>query len=514
MTQQVIYELGLRDKNFTPGVLNADGAVRKLESSIGKVIGAGFAMFAGFSFLQGTVQDFNAAEQASAQLNATLKSTGNIAGLNRKALDEQASALMNKSLFDDDDITRAQSILATFTNIRGEVFMNTIPAVADLATKMGTDLKGAVIQVGKALQDTTGKGLTMLKKSGVDFSESQLKVIKSLFATGKAAEAQTLILQELNKEFGGSAAAAAAAGTGPFTVLQHQFANVKEEIGGMLVALGIELMPVLKKFVELIKDGVEWIKRHAAAIKTVAVALGTAWAAFKIIAGAQVILLGIENALVAAAAGGTTFGASMLAALGPIGLIAAAVGGLVAVFSVLRDRITEAREANTKFVSDSRTKEGEYIQTMADFYGKDKKGLDETLTKEKESLKKDRDAALIKLNASKNTDEIAMLNTSISATHARINEIDRYQQGLGLTNAVKPVKPVPDLTSKLAKDKAPKTQATGAKAVTINVDIRELIGIKEFKTTNIKEGITRLKDAVVGVMTGAVNDFQIVAAGT
>jgi phage-related minor tail protein len=241
------------------------------------ILGVAAGAFAGIEFLKGSVEAFNESEQASAQLDATLKSTANAANLNREALDEQALSLMNTSLFDDDAITHTQGLLATFTNIKDAIYMDAVPAIADLATKLGGDLQGATIQVGKALNDPI-HGITALSRAGVSFSESQKNVIENLQKTGDIAGAQRIILAELNKEFAGSALASATTGTGAYTVLQHQMGNVKEEIGGIVVAIGNELLPMFVSMVEGIhdvvqglKDGWKWIKENRVVFESLAV---------------------------------------------------------------------------------------------------------------------------------------------------------------------------------------------------------------------------------------------------
>jgi hypothetical protein len=59
--------------------------------------------------------------------------------------------------------------------------------------------------------------------------------------------------------------------------------------------------------------------------------------------------------------------------------------------------------------------------------------------------------------------------------------------------------------------KEPKSKATGTKSVTINVSIKDLIGTQNINTTTLKEGLPKIKDMIVQVLSGAVNDFQIVA---
>lgn len=173
--------------------------------------------------------------KTDAQMKATLASTGEVAGRSLEQLKAQASALQQITLFGDEETQQAQSLLLTFTKVRGEIFDQSIPAIQDYATAMATasgesvDLKAASIQVGKALNDPA-KGIAALSKSGVSFSEDQKKVIKSLQDTGDIAGAQAIILKELETQFGGSAEAAAKA-AGTFEQTKNKFADVLEQLG-------------------------------------------------------------------------------------------------------------------------------------------------------------------------------------------------------------------------------------------------------------------------------------------
>lgn len=200
-------------------------------------------------FVSTSIDEFDGAESAAAQLEATIRSTGEAAGITAQRAQEISAALEKKTTFDGDDVTAAQSLLLTFTEIKGAIYEQAVPAIADLATKMAgngpADLKGATIQVGKALNDPI-KGITALSKAGVSFSEEQKATIKTLVETGQKAEAQKIILAELAKEFGGSAEAAAAAGRGPLKQFQVQIGNAKEAVGEFIVK-GLELVaPALR----------------------------------------------------------------------------------------------------------------------------------------------------------------------------------------------------------------------------------------------------------------------------
>lgn len=173
--------------------------------------------------------------KADAQISAAIKSTAGVAGRSLEQLKQQADDLQKVTLFGDDQTQGAQALLLTFTNIRGEIFDRTIPVIQDLSTAFNQDLKTSSIQVGKALNDPI-KGVTALGKAGVQFTEYQKKLIKSLVETGDLAGAQALILKELETQIGGSARAAAEAGLGPFQLLKLQFGEILETIGGGLVS--------------------------------------------------------------------------------------------------------------------------------------------------------------------------------------------------------------------------------------------------------------------------------------
>lgn len=221
---------------MVPAAGKAEKSVDKLSTAskeFGKVIGGLAAALAGGVFFQAVIRNTIESESALAQLNATIKSTGGAAGLSSDQMVAMAQGLQKVTTFGDDAIISMQSQLLTFTKIGGDVVPRATEAILDLATKMGGDLKGAAVQVGKALNDPI-KGVAMLGKSGVQFSEDQQQMITALVETGRLAEAQTVILAELETQFGGSAKAARDTFGGAVTALQNAFGDLLEGDGGNL----------------------------------------------------------------------------------------------------------------------------------------------------------------------------------------------------------------------------------------------------------------------------------------
>ena len=181
------------------------------------------------------------AQAVMAQTEAVIRSTGGAAGMTANEVAELATAISLQSRFSDDAIQTAENLLLTFTNIGADTFPMATQAMVDMATAMGTDVSSGAIQLGKALNDPVA-GISALSRVGVTFSEEQKKVIKSLVETGDVAGAQAVILAELNKEFGGSAAAAAGTFAGQLDVVKNQLLNVAEGIGLQLLPIGQDLL--------------------------------------------------------------------------------------------------------------------------------------------------------------------------------------------------------------------------------------------------------------------------------
>ena len=232
----LVVTIGAKTKSFDKAL---GDSMRKLKNfgrntkQLGKNLSMGIT--APLAIMGGTaVQAFRVQAKAIAQVEAGLRSTGGQVGYTSKQLQDMASSLQGKTLFGDEDILQnATAQLLTFTNISGEQFARTQAAALDLATRLDGDLKGASIQLGKALNDPVAN-LSALSRSGIQFSDEQKEVIKSLAESGRLAEAQTIILDELNKQYGGSAEAAAKA-DGGLTQLANAFGDLQEQFGAILV---------------------------------------------------------------------------------------------------------------------------------------------------------------------------------------------------------------------------------------------------------------------------------------
>jgi len=169
-------------------------------------------------------------EDAETQLAQTIKSTGAAAGLTATELKQMASGLQGVTKFGDEATIQGQSLLLTFTSIGKDVFPRATETMLDMSQALGQDMKSSAIQLGKALNDPIN-GVSALQRVGVSFTESQKEQITTLAESGRLMEAQNLILDELSKQFGGSAAAAAETYTGKVEQMGNAWGDLREQLG-------------------------------------------------------------------------------------------------------------------------------------------------------------------------------------------------------------------------------------------------------------------------------------------
>jgi hypothetical protein len=196
-------------------------------SSVGQTLVAAGKAIAAAWILREVIKSSADAQYSFAQLQAAVKSTAGVAGYSAEELRKYAEGLQETSVYGHEAVESAQAILLTFTNIGHDALPRATQAVVDLAARMGGDLRGAALQVGKALQDPA-VGLTMLRRSGIMFTDSQTEVIKRLYDTGKAAEAQAMTLDLLEQKVGGAAEASRNTLGGALEYLKNTFSDTME----------------------------------------------------------------------------------------------------------------------------------------------------------------------------------------------------------------------------------------------------------------------------------------------
>jgi hypothetical protein len=278
-------DIGADTSGFQKGakeVIGGAGDIAGALSGIGGIaLGATAAL--GAIFVAG-IKEASDMQTSVTQLNAVLDSTKGVAGVTADSALQIAASLQKVTRFSDDAVLSGENMLLTFTKIGKDVFPDATQTMLDMSQALGQDVKSSAMQLGKALNDPI-EGVSALRRVGVTFSNDQERVIKQLVRTGKTAEAQKLILKELNTEFGGSAKAAGQTFAGQLDILKNKFGEIAEGIGNVFlpaitgivsgISSGLDQLPV-------IFDGIRGAIGTALGpiqndLNTLKVAFGVAW---------------------------------------------------------------------------------------------------------------------------------------------------------------------------------------------------------------------------------------------
>jgi hypothetical protein len=297
---QVHIEAILKD-SVTAGLNGIEAAAKdvssKAEGHISQKLGTALQLVGGLAVgaaaaLGGMIVDgikgAAEGEAAMAQLAAVIESTGNAAGVSKDHLKALADQMQLTTKFTAEQVTATQSMLLTFTNIssKGGVFDQATQLALDMAQAMGGEASDKALMLGKAL-NAPAEGLSALTRVGVTFTEEQKNLVKSLVETGDTAGAQKVILQELQKEFGGSANAAGKTMAGQLAIAKNAFGEVTEEIG-------VKLLPIITK-------ALQWVVANMPAIQEgVSKAMTAVGTAFNTAKGIVEGIIGAFNAVAGA----------------------------------------------------------------------------------------------------------------------------------------------------------------------------------------------------------------------
>ncbi|HEY0891266.1 MAG TPA: hypothetical protein VGE38_16820 [Nocardioides sp.] len=223
-------------------------------------------------FLKTGIDELRSAEAAAAQTAAALKSTGGQANVTADEIDALATSLANLSGADKEAVQGGANLLLTFRNVRNEVgagndiYNQALTLAQDLSVAYGQDLSSSTLTLGKAL-DNPLQGLTALQRVGVTFSAQQKEQIKGFVEAGDVMSAQKVILEELTKQVGGSAAAYGDTLGGKLDRARNAF----DDLSGAIVG---GAAPALEGLADVARPVVDTFTALPEPVQTGAVALG------------------------------------------------------------------------------------------------------------------------------------------------------------------------------------------------------------------------------------------------
>jgi phage-related protein len=205
-------------------------------------------------------------EQLLAQTSAVIESTGGAANVTAGHVEGLAKSISNYSGIAHESIIEGENMLLTFKNVRNEagegndVFDQSTVLLADMSQAMGTNMKDAAIQMGKALNDPIS-GISALSRVGITFTDDQKDMIKGMVEAGDVMGAQKIILGELESQFGGSAKAAGETMGGQLKIMKN---NAEEAARGLVTAL----LPAISNIATGLSTVINWFNELSPGMKT------------------------------------------------------------------------------------------------------------------------------------------------------------------------------------------------------------------------------------------------------
>ena len=300
---------------------------------------AGLAVFAK-SALDAAVES----EVAVARLDQIAESMGvlgPVLGGSTERLTGFADTLQHTIGVEDEAIIQTQSLLLTFGEVAksageaGGAFDRATVLAFDLAKAGFGSAEGNAKMLGKALNDPV-KGLTALGRAGVTFTEAQKEQIKALVESGDTAKAQQIILAEVEKQVGGTAAATA---TGA-EKMRVAFAAFTEQLGVALLPIMQQVQAFLLENVLPVLQGLfERFQNLDPTIQKVIIGVGLLALAI----GPLLVIVGTMIPAFTAVAG--VLGAAAAPILGIVAAVALLVAGFVLLYQRSETFRTAVQEA-------------------------------------------------------------------------------------------------------------------------------------------------------------------------
>jgi len=270
---QLANSIGLTDKERKKAIATGNLALRN-QRNMNQAVAQGSMTFSVFrsklllaSFAVGLVagtvgrlvRSFAEQEESERRVEAALESTGFAAGLTAQEIFGMTERLQEIGVVGDEVNNKLASFILTFTNIRGEAFERTLIAANNMAISIsGTvpgfeQLRGAATMLAKALQDPKGQ-LGALSRAGFTFSDSQKAVVKELAENGKIMEAQNIILDAADVQYGELAERLRGTTTGAFQALNMAAGDAAETFGEVFAPSTVSMLNALTSLMESIKE--------------------------------------------------------------------------------------------------------------------------------------------------------------------------------------------------------------------------------------------------------------------
>ncbi|WP_018869505.1 phage tail length tape measure family protein [Thioalkalivibrio sp. ALgr3] len=312
-----------------------------LQNNIGKVVAAGAALGGVAASLRSAIGEATEYDTRFRRINAVLEATGRQGEITAEAIREISQELAEATLGDVAGFEDAATQLLTFRNVSEESLPRILELSKDLAEAGFGSLASNARNLGMALDDPS-EGLNRLRRTGVQFSDSQRDMIESLVESGEAAQAQEIILGELQDRVGGMARETSGGLAASLDLASQRWEEFRKKSGEAI-------SPAVESAVDSLASGLESLTENMEGLQRAAQAAGAAMAlvaARRIAAGVAALatrVAALGNSMVAAASGARALQVALRAL--PFATIIAGVDYLLPKFLELRKQNQELADS-------------------------------------------------------------------------------------------------------------------------------------------------------------------------
>ena len=325
-----------------------------------------------------------AGEQAAIQfavMEQVLRTTNYTANQTSESIENMARNLGRYTLASTQEIRTAATQMLTFRNITEESFGRALNLAQDLAQVGFGSVEGAARQLSRALEDPQ-TGLVALRRAGVSFTMAQREMVLEMYRTGRVAEGQGMILDQVAAQVAGAGQAAAIGITASFDTLQEEIKLFMESMGtGVVYEKIASAIDIVAGALRSLQENSDLVVRAmqslafalmtVAGVKIASVLIGITVTAVKMTAASYAGAAGF-SALAAAKAASATAGTALLGVLTALSRhpILAGVVLLTAAFFALNKATKESRDWLKEVEKTSKDLDSQMAITIDKFFDK------------------------------------------------------------------------------------------------------------------------------------------------
>lgn len=284
-----------------------------------------------------------------------------------------------------------------------------------------------------------------------------------------------------------------------------QISNLKDQFTNTLVDFYESAKPAITSIISLLSKMLQWVQRNKETVivfMKIAGAIAAIVTAIKIWTTVTTLFTAAQTAL------------NVAMAANPIGLVIVAVAGLIAVMYILISQYKSIQEMHAagmqKNMQSAFNQEKNEVDLLISKYEKlgysKEKAAASALRVSQKMLSADLSDAQRQLAGAKTDSERRIAQKRIASLGGRgayLKTLEGGSAGIGGGAAAS--------GSKGAKSLGTGTEVTGARPQAINININELVHELNIQTTNLTEGVGRMKELVSKALLETVNDINLIA---